>query len=447
MPPARRALAPLVLLSALLGLAACDDQAGSGADDPRAEQDVGPDHETSDVEQPGPADDVATTPGTAAPSEAMPPSEDAPTGDAPTEEAPTTKPAVEEDPPAACLGAVDRMDEADRVGQLFMLGKDSRTPVDAAYRELLGRTRPGSVLLLGESHAGVEAVAGLTADLREAAAGPDGVGLLVAADQEGGLVQRLQGPGFDRIPTAVEQSRTEPAELLAAATTWGEQLRAAGVDATLAPVADVVPAGWVAVNEPAGRLARHYGPSAQEVQPHLAAFVQGMDAAGVATSLKHFPGLGRVVGNTDFAAGVVDTETGPGHPDLQAFAGEAGELADMVMISTAVYELIDPGVPATFSEVIIEDLLREDLGFEGVVIADDLGVAEQVSHVPPGERAVRFLAAGGDIVINAAPAVHNQMVDAVREQVRTDTDFAEEVRTKAARVLALKERRGLADCG
>ena len=433
MSPARRVLARLVLLAVLLGVAACDGQGRSGADDPQAETDVDPDPEVSDVEQPR----STAAPDIDGPSEAMLPAEDVA----------TAEPPVEEDPLAACLGAVDRLDEADRVGQLFMLGTDSRTPVDAAYRELLERTRPGSVLLLGESHAGVEAVAGLTADLREAAAVPDGVGLLVAADQEGGLVQRLQGPGFDRIPTAVEQSRTEPAELLAAATSWGEQLRAAGVDATLAPVADVVPAGWVAVNEPAGRLARHYGPSAQEVQPHLAAFVQGMDAAGVATSLKHFPGLGRVVGNTDFAAGAADTETGPGHPDLQAFAGEAGELADMVMISTAVYELIDPGVPATFSEVIIEDLLREDLGFEGVVIADDLGVAEQVSHVPPGERAVRFLAAGGDIVINAAPAVHDQMVDAVREQVRTDTDFAEEVRTKAARVLALKERRGLADCG
>lgn len=350
------------------------------------------------------------------------------------------------DASAACAEVVRGLDGADRVGQLFMLAKDSRTPVDAAYLDLLTQTRPGSILLLGESHAGVGAMAELTGAVRDAAPTPEGVGLLVAADQEGGHVQRLQGPGFDRIPSAVEQARMDDAALREAAARWGTQLKAAGVDATLAPVADVVPPEWVGVNEPAGRLFRHYGPDAQQAQPKLAAFVQGMDEAGVATSLKHFPGLGRVVGNTDFSGSVVDAETGPGHPDLQAFRGEAGQVADMVMISTAVYDRIDPGVPAAFSEVVIDELLRGELGFDGVVIADDLGVAAQVAHVPPGERAVRFLDAGGDIVVNADPAVHREMVEAVHAAVADDPDLAAEVDAKVARVLAMKERRGVADC-
>lgn len=472
MLPTTISRAPLVLLAALsLGATgACYPPAGPAGEQPSdpagaapAPPDAGPTGAPASSSQRSEAPATAV-PDVLAPSAPAVSSE--PTGGATTDEPPsravpepvappedggvaTQSPAGDERPTeafAACAEVVQRMDGSERVGQLFMLAKDSRTPVDAAYLDLLTQTRPGSILLLGEAHAGVGAVAELTSAVREAAPTPEGVGLLVAADQEGGLVQRLQGPGFDRIPSAVEQAGMDDAALRDAAARWGGQLKAAGVDATLAPVADVVPPEWAGVNEPAGRLFRHYGPDAQQAQPKLAAFVQGMDEAGVATSLKHFPGLGRVVGNTDFSGSVVDAETGPTHPDLQAFRGEAGQVADMVMISTAVYDRIDPGVPAAFSEVVIDELLREELGFDGVVIADDLGVAAQVAHVPPGERAVRFLDAGGDIVINADPAVHREMVDAVHAAVADDPDLAAEVDDKLARVLAMKERRGVADC-
>lgn len=441
----RRRLATLVALP-LLGLAACADAGGPATGEPDATA-------TTDPTDAAPTDATATAvpdqgPGSDGSAGSATPTTTPPDATGPADDDATTDETAADQPRAlACLDAAQALDDADTVGQLFMLSKDARTPVDAAYRELLEQTRPGSILLLGQSQAGVEATATLTAAVREAAPTPEGIGLLVAADQEGGQVQRLQGPGFDRIPSAVEQARMAEDDLRGSATRWGEQLRAAGVDVALAPVADVVPPEWTDVNEPAALLARHYGQDAQEAGPSLAAFVGGMDDAGVATSLKHFPGLGRVVGNTDFSGDVVDRQTGPDHPDLQAFRGEAGQVADMVMIATAVYELIDPGVPAAFSDVVIDDLLRGDLGFDGVVIADDLGAAAQVADVPPGERAVRFLAAGGDIVINANPSVHRQMVDAVHEEMAADPDFAQEVDTKVARVLAMKERRGVADCG
>jgi beta-N-acetylhexosaminidase len=429
---------PLAMLTALpiLLLAACAD----GGADPGGS--TGPAVERTGAT--AASDQVATTQDSPATTTAAAP---VPAPAEPDATATTGEPAPEAAAGPACLRTAAALDDVDKVGQLFMLSKDARTPVDAAYRDLLEQTRPGSILLLGESHAGVEATARLTDAVRDAAPTPEDVGLLVAADQEGGQVQRLRGPGFERIPSAVEQARMDEADLREAATRWGEQLGAAGVDIALAPVADVVPPEWAGVNEPAALLARHYGEDAEEVRPRLAAFVEGMDEAGIATSLKHFPGLGRVVGNTDFSGGVVDRETGPDHPDLQAFRGEAGEVADMVMISTAVYELIDPGVPAAFSGVVIDDLLRERLGFEGVVIADDLGAAAQVADVPPGERAVRFLAAGGDIVINANPSVHRLMVDAVHAELADDPGFAQEVDAKVARVLTMKERRGAARCG
>lgn len=437
--------ASVLPLAAVLVLAACTGSGGpatgeqSGTATPSAEPTGAPTTAVPDVA--GPPDASAATTGSAPETADETAATTSPTTTSPATEGPSAARA------RACVDAAAALDDADKVGQLFMLSKDARTPVDAAFRDLLEQTRPGSILLLGESHAGVEATAALTEAVRSAAPTPEDVGLLVAADQEGGQIQRLRGPGFERIPSAVEQASMDEADLQEAATRWGEQLKAAGVDVALAPVADVVPPEWAGVNEPAALLARHYGEDAEQVQPRLAAFVEGMDEAGVATSLKHFPGLGRVVGNTDFSGGVVDTETGPDHPDLQAFRGPAGEVADMVMIATAVYDLIDPGVPAAFSDVVIDDLLRGQLGFDGVVIADDLGAAAQVSDVPPGERAVRFLQAGGDIVINANPAVHRQMVDAVHAAAEEDPELAQEIDAKVARVLAMKERRGVADCG
>lgn len=350
-------------------------------------------------------------------------------------------------PRAACLDLASRLSSNAQVGQLFMLGKDSTTPVDEAYGDILRETRTGSVVLVGNTSAGTAGVRAITDQLRDESVSVEGVGLVVAADQEGGNVQRLQGPGFDRIPSATQQGTWSNQTLLESAERWGRQLREAGVDIDLAPVADVVPPDMVDVNEPIGLLRRHYGTSVDEVTPDVIAFDRGMARSGVATSLKHFPGLGHVVGNTDHNGNVVDDVVDRHDPGLRAFTDAAAAGADSIMMSLAIYSLIDPDNPAAFSSVVIEDLLREQLGYQELVISDDLGATQQVAGVPPRERALRFLTAGGDVVINVDPAIHSEMVDAVRRRVAADEDFAWEVTVKTARVITLKERLGAAACG
>lgn len=346
-----------------------------------------------------------------------------------------------------CAGVVAEMPLADQVGQLFMVGKDTGTPADEAYATMLRETRTGQVLLLGNSTAGVTAIKDLTDRIREMAVEPNGVRVFVAADQEGGQVQRLQGPGFDTIPSAVRQAEQSDAELRASWSGWGGQLKQAGVDVDLAPVADPVPTDKQATNQPVGVLQRQYGDSADAVAPKVTAVIAGLHEADVATSLKHFPGLGRVTGNTDFTSGVVDTEIDTEHDDLRAFAAGIQAGSDSVMVSTATYNLIDPDSQATFSRAIVADLLRGQLGFDGVIISDDLGAALQVADIPPGERALRFLDAGGDVVINGDPSLQPAMVTAVRERAERDPAFAAEVRDKATRVVTMKARHGGADCG
>ena len=127
---------------------------------------------------------------------------------------------------------------------------------------------------------------------------PSAAKLFIATDQEGGLVQRLRGPGFSTIPSGVQQGSIDPATLQADARVWGGQLRQAGVNVNLAPVLDTVPAGS-GPNPPIGDLDRQYGSTPAAVTSHGLAFLDGMTAAGIDATVKHFPGLGRTSGNTD----------------------------------------------------------------------------------------------------------------------------------------------------
>ena len=131
---------------------------------------------------------------------------------------------------------------------------------------------------------------------------------MLAADQEGGRVQRLKGSGFATIPSARVQAKQSNAALRRSAYDWGRELKDAGINANLAPVADVVPMSMAWVNQPIGSLRRGYDSAPEKVAAKVTAFIEGMDRAGVA-AVKHFPGLGRVRGNTDYVSRVVDTRT------------------------------------------------------------------------------------------------------------------------------------------
>lgn len=337
------------------------------------------------------------------------------------------------------------MSVPEQAGQLMMVGIDSNAGLSEATATILTDSHVGSVLLLQNTERGVSGVRRLTDQVRSAAPTVQGTKVMLAADQEGGLVQRLQGPGFDTIPSAAKQSAMSDQELSRRARTWGNQLRSAGIDLDLAPVADVVPAAKVASNEPVGKLGRGYGSDPQVVGRKVNAFIDGMDDADVATSVKHFPGLGEVVGNTDFASGVVDKVTTADSASLDSFAAALDD-ADSVMISTATYTRIDPDHRAAFSSAVITDLLRKKMGWQGVVISDDLGAAKAVADLDPGERAVQFVRAGGDIVINADPSVTAAMTKALVAEAKDDPEFADALTSHVTRVLELKADQDLVSC-
>jgi beta-N-acetylhexosaminidase len=346
---------------------------------------------------------------------------------------------------------LDSLNEGQRVGQLFLLGlaNDQLGPDEQAAIET---DHFGSVWFTAKSHlgvAGIRAIADAVQRLApSSAAGPGtaGIGFFVGANQEGGLVQALNGSGFSTIPTALVQGSRSTATLRSEAFSWAGQLKAAGINLNFAPVTDVVPLATAAQNQPIGVLDREYGHTAAVAGPHAAAFMEGMARAGIVTVSKHFPGLGRVVGNTDFTSNVVDPVTTSSDPNLGSFRTVIGAGVPVVMVALATYLKIDPDHLAAFSPTVIDQLLRQQLGFRGVVMSDDLGATEAVSAIPPGTRGVEFIAAGGDMIISKTIGPAEEMATAITAMASTNAAFRAQVNEAALRVLELKAAANLLPC-
>lgn len=411
--------APLaVLLAVLLGGTACSAGRPSG-------------HATSSP-SPGRASPGPASPGPASPAPHSS-TRSAPSSTRATTTGPTTT------APNLAQRTLAAMSEPERVGQLIMVDCPS-SGVASATVTAITEHHVGSVILDGTSQASSPHIAAITAALQKQA--PTRVSLFIATDQEGGQVQRLQGDGFSRIPSALAQGAIAPVTLRADAMQWGGELRAAGVNVALGPVLDTVPANSGA-NPPIGDLDREYGHDPATVATHGAAVVQGLQEAGLAATAKHFPGLGRVSSNTDLTSGVRDSVTSRHDPYLAPFAAAVRGGVAFVMMSTAIYPRIDATLPAVFSPTIITGMLRGDLGFRGVIISDDVGAAEQVSGYSVGARAVTFIAAGGDLVLTVDAGQAPAMTAAILARAKRDPIFRAQVDAAALLVLQAKQARGL----
>ena len=340
-------------------------------------------------------------------------------------------------------GALAGWSLEEKVGQLMMVGVDAQAPKQSS-NEAVDTHHVGNIFIAGRTTAGSQATQKVISSFTSKV-GPGtthATPMLVATDQEGGEVQVLAGSGFSDIPSALDQSAQPRDQLVASARTWGKELADVGVNMNLAPVADLVDIARPASNEPIGRWGREYGHDAATVSSQAGAFAEGMQASKVIPTYKHFPGLGRVKDNTDTSAGVVDsTTTRSADTAVSVIFGAAiAAGAPVIMVSSATYSLIDPSAPAVFSSTIVTDMLRREMGFSGVVITDDVSAAVQVQDVSAGDRAVRAIRAGCDLVLASAdPTVAADMVKALIATARSDPAFAARVDESATRVLNLKK--------
>jgi beta-N-acetylhexosaminidase len=288
------------------------------------------------------------------------------------------------------------------------------------------------VCLYGENVVSAEQLAALVGEIR--AAQPDA---LVAIDEEGGDVTRLHYVDGSPYPGAALLGRIDDVELTASvgAAVAGE-LRGIGVDLNLAPVADVN-------SDPRNPVigVRSFGADPVLAARHVAAFTAAHERAGVATSVKHFPGHGDTAADSHLALPVVDVAFDVLRArDLPPFRAAIDAGARTVMTSHILLPQVDPSVPATFSSRILGDLLRGELGFDGVIISDALDMAGAASFPnPEGETgipaaAARALAAGCDLLCLGTGGSAAQL-DAIADAV-AGVDPARQAGA-AARVAAL----------
>ena len=325
--------------------------------------------------------------------------------------APRTLPARETTPPMTA--EFRRPGLRTKIGQMLLIGFAGTVagPDSPVVRELT-RNAVGGVLLFDRTGGRRAAARNITspsqlralvADLQAAAmATPPGAPLIVAVDQEGGSVARLsRRNGFPATPTAASLgARNDPAATRAAAEAIARTLAPMGINLNLAPVVDVN----VNPRNPAiGRNGRSFSKDPARVVAHAAAFIQGHDAVGVRTSLKHFPGQGSAAGDTHL--GVVDVTRRWTEAELGPFASLiAAGAADTVMTGHLYNRSLDAEHPATLSAKIVTGILRVRLAFGGVVISDDMQMGAIRAAYGWEEAVALAIIAGVDILTIANPA-------------------------------------------
>ncbi|MDE2059713.1 MAG: beta-N-acetylhexosaminidase [candidate division NC10 bacterium] len=316
------------------------------------------------------------------------------------------------------------------IGQLFIFGFEGDKPseaLEAFVRDLA----PGGLILFGRNLGSPEEIATLTDALQVASLTP----LFFAIDQEGGKVARLQPP-FTQWPSAEAVGTADSAELTnAIAASIARELMAVGINMNMAPVLDVLtnPANPVMAG-------RSYGSDPHMVARHGIAFFRGLADQGVVAVGKHFPGHGDTTVDSHLALPVVPHDLDRlSAAELVPFAIAINAGIPALMTAHLLIPALDPEQPATLSRSILTDLLREQMGFRGLVISDDLLMQGIADSTPPGEAGVRFLEAGGDLMLICHDeAAQRQALRAVAEAVETGRLSEARVRVSCDRIAKAK---------
>lgn len=279
----------------------------------------------------------------------------------------------------------------------LMLALAGDTALTAADEDTLAHPAVGGVILFARNGSGGSRLRQLTAAIRRAANRP----LVIATDHEGGRVQRFRGEGFTHVPAMARIAAAPDADALAhaAGVVLAAELLAHGVDMTFAPVLDILHGDSEVIGDRAfsgdsgtvGRLSRQVA--------------AGLNAAGMIACGKHFPGHGYVAGDSHTELPVDSRSRAQMQDDIAPFAMFAEQGGELLMTAHIIYEQIDDK-PATFSKRWLGSILRDELGYRGRVVSDDLCMQGAVEGAVEGNMAARLRAAaeaGCDLLLLCNP--------------------------------------------
>jgi beta-N-acetylhexosaminidase len=342
-----------------------------------------------------------------------------------------------------------RLSVSEQIGQVLMPAvfgqSDQLGPADAAANtaahgaptpsEIVALHDLGGLIYLPDNIVSADQVRALSDAVQVSAGADTGLPLLIAVDQEGGRVSRLTDE-VSPIPSAASLAGA-PDEVRQAGYITGQQVGQQGINVVLAPVADVV-----SVDAPTFISDRSYGSDPEVVAAAVAAAIDGLQTSGVAAAVKHWPGHGATPVDSHERLPSVDVER-PQWEQREAvpFRAAFDEQVAVVLVGHLALPRLDPsGAPATLSPLLIDDLLRGELGFDGVVMTDALNMGA-VSGYDEGELVVSAFLAGNDIIL--MPPSTTVAADALRAAVADGRISPERLELSVRRILELKQQLGL----
>ena len=330
---------------------------------------------------------------------------------------------------------VANMSDADKVGQLMMIGIHGKSLNDDA-KFMLNEYRVGGIILFDRNMESKDQVKTLITDINKAGKSAGLTPLFLGIDQEGGAVARMDDK-LIKVPPAEEVGK-EPVEQAAAlAREVGTELKELGFNINFAPVADL---GLT--------YGRSYSTNPDEVVRYASAVGKSYDEAGLWYSYKHFPGIGKtdVDLHADTSIVPVSKETLLSE-DTKVFVDlikQSKPNTYTIMVSHAMYPQIDPDHPASLSKAIITDWLRRDMGYNGVVVTDDMDMGALAKHYTFGDMAVQPILAGSDILLVCHEYEHMQEAyNGLMKAVKDGRISKERLDESVKRILLMKMSRGL----
>ena len=330
---------------------------------------------------------------------------------------------------------VANMSDADKVGQLLMIGIHGTTLNDDA-KFMLNEYRVGGIILFDRNMESKDQVKTLIADINKAGKSAGLTPLFLGIDQEGGAVARMEDQ-LIKVPPAEELGNAPIEQAASLAKQSGAELKDLGFNINFAPVADL---GLT--------YGRSYSTNPDEVVRYAGAVGKAYDEAGLWYSYKHFPGIGKT--DVDLHA---DTSIVPVSKEM-LLSEDTKVFVDLIkqskpntyaiMVSHAMYPQIDPDHPASLSKAIITDWLRKDMGYNGVVVTDDMDMGALAKHYTFGDMAVQSILAGSDILLVCHEYEHMQEAyNGLMKAVKDGRISKERLDESVKRILLMKMSRGL----
>lgn len=363
-----------------------------------------------------------------------------------TTTAATTQTAPQAKPQSKAQQLLENMTLEEKIGQLFVVRataldinktQGSVTVCDDSVKAALSQYHVGGVVYFQDNIKDPQQLTKLSSDLQSASKYP----LFITADEEGGNVTRIAlDPDFQvkRFTSMLSVGNTgDTAQANDVGQTIGKYMKEYGMNLDLAPVADIF-------SNPNNTVIgdRAFGKDAKSVSLMVNACVKGFHEQGMMTCLKHFPGHGDTTADSHYGTAVVDrTWSELLERELVPFIESLDE-TDMVMAAhVSLPKVTGDNTPASLSKTMLTDKLRTELGFNGVIITDSLGMGAVTKDNPPQEIPVKVLEAGGDILLmpESLPTAFNGVLNAVKSGRLSVNRIEQSVK----RILDLKEKYGL----